>query len=177
MPWMLLGQEMPSGEKVELKKLLPQFIKSLFVVDMLLFILILPASWILYELAPDRALSQVSLLLTIYSSFVFFYIGYKVKMEKKFSERIVSVALVLTVFVLSFHIYNQYSITSKFADEYDKRIKYVMQENSLGRKNTVFFEHLPPSGMIYSDELSADSLSNIPFEKTYGLKFHVAVRK
>lgn len=177
LPWMLLGQEISSVSKIEVKKLLPRFLKSIFVIGALIFVLILPASWVLYELAPDRALSQVSLLLAIYASFAFFYTGYKVKIEKKFSQLIVSLGLVLSILILSFQIFNQYSIVNKFSDEYDKRIKYLLEENSSGRKNTVFLEPMPSSGMIYSDELSADTLGHAYLENVYGLKFHVAVKK
>ena len=79
--------------------------------------------------------------------------------------------------MLCFHIVNQYSITGNFSKEYDKRIEYLTKENNSGRENTVFLDPLPSSGMIYSDELSSDSTSNDPFEKTYNLKFHVAVKK
>ena len=177
LPWMLLGQEISTEEKVGAKQLIPKFIRSIFFIGALALIIILPASWVLYDLPPARALSQVSLLFTIYASLVFFYIGYKVQVEKKLFQVIVTGGLVLSVLILSLHVYNQYSITSKFSEDYDKRIKNVILENSIGRKNTLFFESLPPSGMIYSDELSSDSLSNTAFEKTYGLKFHVAVRK
>ncbi|MEK6615371.1 MAG: hypothetical protein AABZ32_04565 [Bacteroidota bacterium] len=176
-PWMLFGQNIASEEKVETKKLLSPFIKSIFLISILILILILPAAWILYDIPPARALSQVSLLLSSYASFIFFYIGYKIQIPKKIFQVIIFFALILSVIVLSFHSINQYSITRKFANESYKRIKYLLQENISGRKNTVFLEPLPASGMIYCDELSSDSTFNESFEKTYNLKFHVAVKK
>lgn len=104
LPWMILGQEISLKEKVEAKKLFHPFIKSIFITGILILILILPASWILYDLPPARALSQVSLLLSGYASFVFFYIGYKIQLPNKLSHVVISVALILSVLVLSFHI-------------------------------------------------------------------------
>ncbi|MBI4946418.1 MAG: hypothetical protein HY840_08460 [Bacteroidetes bacterium] len=177
LPWMLLGQKISSAEKIEAKKTLLPFTKSIFIIGALILVLILPASWVLYDLPPARALSQVSLFLAIYFSFIFFYIGYKINIAKKLSLVICLLGLALSVLALSFHNINQYTITSKFSKAFDNRIEYLLKENTSGRNTTMFLEPLPPSGMIYNDELSSDTLANTYFEKTYGLKFHLALRK
>jgi len=176
LPWMILGQTISSNNKIEIKKILPSFIKSILLIGSLILILILPASWILYDLPPARALSQISLLLSVYTSCFFFYIGHKIQITKKIIDRIIFFSSTASVCVLCFHIMNQHSITSNFSNEYDKRIEYVTKKNNSGRKNTAFIDPLPASSMIYSDELSTDSLSNIFFEKVYGLNFHLAVK-
>lgn len=177
LPWMILGQTLSSSNKIEVTKIFPLFIKSIFLIGIFILILILPASWILYDPPPARALSQASLLLSAYASFIFFYIGYKIQITKKITNLITFFASVTSVCILCFHIVNQYSITSNFSKEYDNRTAYILKENNMGRKNSIIFESLPSSGMIYSDELSSDSTSNEHFKKTYNLKFHVAVKK
>lgn len=177
LPWMILGQSFSSEKKERMNKFVVPFVKITILTGILIFILILPASWVLYDLPPARALSQISLLLSIYSSFIFFFIGYKIEIPKKITQPIMIAALVTSMCILCFHIVNQYSITSNFSKEYDNRITYVNNENTTDRENAIIFEPLPPSGMIYCGELSTDSTSNKFFEKTYSLKFHVAVKK
>ncbi len=174
MPWMLLGLQVSAKEKTDIKSLIPAFIKSVFGMAVLVLILIIPASWILYDLPPARALSQVSLLMAAYVSFVFFYIGYKVALPAKRIIKISVASLTVGVLILCFQVANQYTIAGKYAMEYDKRIMVATEHERAGRKTTLLFKPLPPSGMIYSDEYSADSLQNNYFEKLYGLSFHIA---
>jgi hypothetical protein len=82
-PWLLLGIKFSSDIKIKIKNLFYPFVKSILLMGLLILILIFPASFVLYDVPPARALSQVSLLLSIYVSFIFFYMGYKVQLPVK----------------------------------------------------------------------------------------------
>ncbi|TAL61887.1 MAG: hypothetical protein EPN85_03760 [Bacteroidetes bacterium] len=176
-PWVILGNLCSSEKKETVNGLLTIFLKSLVFMGMAILVLILPASWILYDLPPARALSQVSLLLTIYVSFLFFYIGYKIQLPQKFRKWTATVAMIAGIAVITFHLTDQYKVTGNFSKDYDGRITRIKREESTGRKNTLYFERLSPSGMLYSDEISSDSSLNKYFEKLCSPNFHVAVKK
>ncbi len=176
LPWIFLGKEFESKDKTEVKKIIPLFLKSTLLIGIIIFILILPASWVLYDLPPDRALSQVSLLLCAFAAVCSFYLGYKTALSLN-TVRILSLgALTGGLLLLGWHLQEQYSITKEYSDAYDSRLEKIIEEKKQGRTTPLSFEPLPPSGMLYSDELSPDSASNSSFEKIYGSGFQVTVK-
>lgn len=104
LPWLLLGQELSSGDKMEVRKTLLLFIKSVLTIGIFILILIFPASWVLYDLPPARALSQISLLLSMYVSFIFFYAGYKVHLRQSITYFVVMFSLIIGIIIISYHI-------------------------------------------------------------------------
>ena len=175
-PWVILGRIYSSENKLMPKQILTSFLKSIFIICIIIFILIIPASWILYDPPPARALLQISLILCSYSAFIFLYLGYKISLSEAVSKYVPFVSLFICIGILIFQIVNQFPITRVYAEEYDKRIEILNQQNKTARNTTYFFDHLRQSGMLYSDEISTDSTHNNYFEKAYNLKFHVALK-
>jgi hypothetical protein len=173
-PWMLLGQSFSSGENTKAANAFRMFIKSASWTGILIFLLIVPASWILYDPPPARALSQVSFLLSVYAALSFFYAGYKIEIHKRYVQTVSFTSLIISVCLISFHIFSQYRITSRYAAAYDAGISKVLKENEAGRTTYLQVDPLPESGMIYSDGLSPDTTGNQYYENVYGLTFHVS---
>lgn len=175
-PWLLVGYCFTAKEKIKKGSVVPLvFINGAFL-GATIYLLIFPASWILYDPPPARALSQVSLLLAGWFAFAFYWLGSRALISEKLIRPVCSVSLLIAAAFLLFHIYDQFTITKRFSAAYDARIARIIHETNAGRKNTLLFTPLPPSGMLYSDELSADSVKNEFFEKLYSPAFHVAAK-
>lgn len=168
-PWMALGKQ--TGIHAPSVRAL---LKIIVCTGAGIFLLILPASWILYDVPPARALSQVSLLLTISASAVFFFIGARI--SETAAQRASAVSLVTGMLVIGLLIVRQYPVATNFSREYDQRLFTLEQEKNAGRKEVLRFDPLPTAGMLYGDELSSDTSQNKYFEKVWGTDFSVVVK-
>lgn len=102
----------------------------------------------LKEPIPARAWTFSSFLLTVFFWFLFFVLGYKIKLKEQ-SARILSILIpsfVLTLLILN--IFNQYKITSNYAEHYDQLITELNVKVNKGEKDTLFVKPLPDPGML-----------------------------
>ncbi|MBI3503125.1 MAG: hypothetical protein HY063_15165 [Bacteroidetes bacterium] len=99
-PWIFIGETFSSERKTELKKLFSFLLKNIFIAGIVILVLVFPASWILYDVPPARALSQVSFFISAIASYVFFCIGYKFYLPARISKAVATIALTGAVVIL-----------------------------------------------------------------------------
>jgi hypothetical protein len=140
---------------------------------------VFPASYILSDTPPYRALTQVYFGLAVICSTGGFVIGNHFIFSKKFNAILFVSSSLLLIFFIGETGYSQFNITSKYSEALDKRIKLLNDLNCNGNKKLVVLEKLPPSGMLYSAEISTDSLhyNNVNLKKGLKLNFNVKLEE
>lgn len=174
-PWLILGNFFSvHSQKVNVYSLLPVIKKYFFVLLVLIFIFLIPTSFIMSELGPDRALAQISFLVTFCFAALFFIVGYKVEIREKLFRPLRILSIVFSIGILSYHLADQFYITKKYAEAYDQRMEMLKTLDRAGQKNTVELQPLLFSGMLYSAEISDDTthFSNYFLEYSLHLKYH-----
>jgi hypothetical protein len=133
------------------------------------------------ETGPARILFFVTFLLSTYLSILSFLVGYFQVMSSHFYTNILKRTSLITAFsVLLFQLIQQTSISSTYASQNDERIAFITELNNRVHKDTlIYLTPLPPSGMLYSAEITADTnhFTNKELRMGYHLKFHVALEK
>ncbi|MCX6295448.1 MAG: DUF6056 family protein [Bacteroidetes bacterium] len=146
----------------------------------ILFIFYWMVAYVMVESGPPRVLFLVSFLLSIYCCCIFFFVGYKGILNKKYFEVFKITGLVLGFGMMIFLIFSQYKTASTYAKAYDLRIDYILELNNRIEKDTVIIlTPLPPSGMLYSSEITNDTshFTNKELRLGYKLKYHVISEK
>jgi hypothetical protein len=169
LPFVYLGYRLSVTENKAPKSLM-QIAAHLLKCGMLYLVLIYsynyPITYLLAVPGPDRALAFASLLTYLLFAYSFFYIG----MYYRF--HLFKWAWITLFFCLGFNIYNgadQYLITSKYAEAYDKWM--VLLDSEKEQMNNIELEPLPPSGMICT---AASELQFLQHEK--GLKATIVIK-
>ncbi|HXB38896.1 MAG TPA: DUF6056 family protein [Bacteroidia bacterium] len=159
-----------------LKKVL-FFAGCLFV--LLGLVTVFPASYVLSDTPPYRALTQLYFGLTVICCAGGFVIGNHFNFSKKFSSILFIFSSFLLLFFIGKTVYQQFNIASKYSAAIDKRIELLNNLNCNGNKKLVVLEKLPPSGMLYSAEISTDSLhyNNVNLKKGLKLIFNVRLEE
>ena len=134
---------------------------------------IIPASYILYDVLPARALSQVTFLLSATMALIFFLLGRNSTLPNGIPKLIFSRGLALLPLLVGYTAFQQYNYAKNFSTQYDERITDLKKLQQAGDTNTVIVKPLPPSGFLYSDDLSTDSINNVPYKKIVGLDFQL----
>lgn len=142
----------------------------------LMYISLIPASYIMSDRGPDRSLTIIAFLLTLLFAYIFTFLGYK--KHDQIGNSVTSAALILSSGMLIYTTIQQYSIVEQYSSEVDKRIELVLKENKKGRTEPMELKPLPPGGYYYSTELSADTTfyKNTFFKQHYGLNFSCYVK-
>jgi len=173
-PWLVLGKYFSPGI---LKKSLPDILLSVkkyfFLLLALIFVFLIPTSFIMSELGPDRALSQISFLVCFAFSLLFFFIGYSVEINNRIVKFLKTGTLVITIGILLFHLNEQFSAAKKYANAFDQRINILKELNRTKENEVIELYPLPSPGMIYSAEISEDTgyFTNNFLEYAFHLKF------
>ncbi len=134
-----------------------KFVISLLILVLLAYCLMFPACYVLSEMGPDRSLSQVVLLTSIFCATWAFILGYRcvdrANILRYFSYvatgAIISSLIVITIL--------QFNTVSAYANTLDKRTAGLLKLQSKRNTNTVTLKALPPSGFLYSAEISPDT--------------------
>lgn len=178
MPWLVLGNALsPLSEKVKLFSFIKGNLKFLLLFTALVFIFLIPTSFVMAELGPDRSLSQVSFLIAFAFALLFFKTGYCVEIKKTLLQPVKMFVAVCAVAVLLFHVINQYMVTKEYAIAYDKRMHYLLQLKNQQQKETVSLNALPASGMLYSAEISTDTAYFANTFLEYGLHLPFSTKR
>lgn len=147
----------------------------------LLFIYYLLVAFVMVETGPARILFFVTFLLSVYLSIVSFLIGfYKIIHSQSYKNILRRTSLIAAFSVLLFQLIQQTSISNTYASQNDERIAFITELNNRLHKDTlIYLNPLPPSGMLYSAEITADTnhFTNKELRMGYNLKFHVALEK
>ena len=156
MPYLLLFSApfllMKSREKnISLKK-----IRNGSIVYIILSIASLaPTSLVMSETGPARSLVVFSIL--GFSFFIFILLelkkGVSISLQNKFALLIMMCS---SIFLIQ-KIYTQYKVVNLFAEKYDMRIDHLQKLKAEGFTGVATLQPLPNSGLLYFDELSADT--------------------
>jgi hypothetical protein len=140
-----------------------------------LFIYQFPVTYITQEIAAYRALFPITLF-SLLASFAIYYnlgqISILTLTQLRFGL-VVSLLIVLSINIYT--LITQLNILPKYANAYDKRIVYLL--NNKKNDNYISVERLPNSGLLYSAEISTDSIhfSNIHLKRGLDLKSPVVL--
>ncbi|MCX6291501.1 MAG: hypothetical protein NT126_07025 [Bacteroidetes bacterium] len=156
-PWMVLGRHFSKNENEGLEKIFFQLVKFFAAFVMLSFLSFIPSSFLLGETGPFRTWILISLYLTILCSATGFYLGYKADWNDKLLLRFFSVSMMVLILLTTIHIIQQKEITSEYSTAVDKRINVLVQMKNRTDQSIIVLEPLPPPGMLFSSEISADS--------------------
>lgn len=150
----LTGQQVGSITKPSLSVFLKKHKRLLWLVPVLILVMILPATLVMSGPPPDRALLQVSFVFTILFLFLFFEAGRRVKLLQ-IKKKILTILSFSALFLMiTYHLFTQSFITRHYAKAYDERMASLKKLKAAGEKGMVELKPLPPSGMIYSAEIS-----------------------
>jgi hypothetical protein len=153
-PWIYLGSIHSSDETIFLEKIFLRVVQFVLVFLVVSFICLFPVSWLLGESGPFRAWILVTLALSFFCAASGFYIGRYTQWNKKYLSRIVYVTMVAAILFLVIIILDQQKAASAYSEAVDGRMKILKVTR---QKETIVLESLPPSGMLYSAEISDDS--------------------
>jgi hypothetical protein len=130
---------------------------SLLLLVILVYILIFPSCYVLSEIGPDRSLSQVVLVIAIFCSSWAFIFGYRCVKTAGLLRYFSYCALsVIIVFLIVINIM-QFQTVSAYATGLDKRTSDLMKLKQQNNSKTIALKALPPSGFLYSAEISPDT--------------------
>ncbi len=180
-PFLIIGDSCKSSPINNLKIPFRSFFYTTSIAFViLLFIFYWMVAYVMVESGPPRVVFLVSFLLSVYCCCVFFYAGYKKILNKKQLDLTKKTGLILGSGMMIFLIFSQYKTTSAYAKAYDQRIDYILELNKITEKDTlIILNPLPPSGMLYSAEISNDTshFTNRELRLGYNLKYHVISEK
>ena len=129
------------------------------------------------EAGPLRSWHHISLYLTVVSFFVFFYAGYISPKESLLRTNYLSIVYSVILLLNLAMLINQYQVVSFYAISIDERNEYLTELNKKNTSGTVRIKKLPPSGFLFSQEISSDKndFTNQYMKQGLNLKYDVVV--
>ena len=128
------------------------------------------------ETGPDRALSIISLTTAIYFAVVFYLLGTGLRFHTKLSKIFVLISGALIGLFMCLTLFNQYKLSKKFVTEYDIRAT-LLQGKKVNNQTQLFeLNKLPPSGMLYWEEISKDTSYFVNQHLKLGLNLPFSVK-
>lgn len=171
-PWFLTGMVQPFKQ---ISILIVKQASMAFLI--LLFISLGPVVFIMSEMGPERAWTQISIYLVLYSSILAAYAGSM--LHGRYNVQQVTRVYAVTAFLYVLATGVPAGIQAKiYASAYDNRmldLKNLKRDNDV--PNLVVLEKLPPSGWLHSAEISSrpDHFTNQHLKKYLGLNFDVVI--
>ena len=166
-------------KKIDKKKTIKPFFISILVLFILLYILLFPSCYILSEAGPDRSLSMIIITVAIFIASWFYYIGKNCIKNNLFIKKLFFTSMAIIIFFLSTLCIMQFRIDSKYASTVDIRESFLKDIQKNKNKKTITITKLPPSGFLYSAEISADTnyFGNEHYRLGLFLDFKVSISK
>lgn len=178
-PFYFFGNELKKKNRFlllnySLKKII---VTSFVLFNTLLFLSYLPVCYIMGEAGPLRSWHHISLYLTVVSFFVFFYAGYISPKESLLRTNYLSIVYSVILLLNLAMLINQYQVVSFYAISIDERNEYLTELNKKNTSGTVRIKKLPPSGFLFSQEISSDKndFTNQYMKQGLNLKYDVVV--
>ena len=175
MPWFFLGAFYKGSSYTKIKAGI-SIINLTIVFIITLVILFIPTTFILSETGPDRALSIISLITTVYFALLFFLFGTMFNPLSAWWKRAYIIFTLGGIFVLIFTIYNQYSLLRDFDRAYDDRIFQLEKAKKENFSGVLELNKLPASGFIYWEEISTDTSYFVNMHLKAGLELPFSVK-
>jgi hypothetical protein len=141
-------------------------------------ILVFPSCYTLSDIAPDRGLSQVIILWTAFFSAWAFKLGHHITISKKIALTLFKSCIVVIILNSAIVGFVQIPVMASYTKALDKRISLLKELQKRGNTKTITLSKLPPSGFLYSAEISKDSsyFVNVHLQKGLLLDFNVKLR-
>jgi len=132
-----------------------------------------PLYYAFNAIGPERAMSAISLMLTIIFCLFFLYMGLRLSIKHAYVVMIV--ISLSSIALLSYYVVKQYKITHAYAENYDSRCIYLESLPHVNVQDTIEVKGLPDSGMLPNGDITddPDHFININFMKALGLNFKV----
>lgn len=131
-----------------------------------------PVAFIMSEMGPERAWTQITLWLVIYASALACYAGAALKRRYNVNNVLRIYAAIALIYILATGVPEVF-VAFKYSKAYDERVKLVLQQSSAGRTQLLELKPLPYAGWLHSAELSEDSthFNNVFLKEFLNLKF------
>ncbi len=178
-PWIFLGNFLGKGRvKPENSKFGMTVLVSTGLLLVLTVISLFIPAYLLSEMGPKRSLTQISVYLLVWSTFLSVYAGYRLELNQKALIAVFYISVLSCMIILGLAIVSQQAIASSYARALDKRVSYLQGLKEKGNKAWVKLEPLPASGYLYSAEISTDTshFSNVQFQKSLSLNFKISLK-
>jgi len=172
-PWYFLGNAQSGVSTLTRIEFIKRLKFYLLATVIAVFVLILPAVLLLHETPPNRALSQVSLLLCVVVSYLFYLSGSYFRVVESTMKWLRIGAFFLSFFLMGFLLLQQYFTAGVYAKAYDERVALIKNHRKVNAP--LFLKPLPSCGLLYSAEISFDSsfYSNRHLQKAFGIKYGI----
>jgi hypothetical protein len=144
-----------------------------FVFSVVYFYLI---AYVLSETGPARLWFLVSFVFSILVCCIVFYAGYSQLLSPRQMTILKKVSMIVSFLILIMLLIQQYSITKTYALAYDERKKFLQGLNDHLKADTVIrVPALPPPGMLYGAEITADTnhYTNQHLRLGYNLNYQI----
>ena len=173
-PWYFLGNARSGVSTLTRIEFIKRLKFYLLATVIAVFVLILPAVLLLHETPPNRALSQVSLLLCVVVSYLFYLSGSYFRVVESTMKWLRSGDFFLSFFLMGFLLLQQYFTAGAYAKAYDERVALIKNHRKVNAP--LFLKPLPSSGLLYSAEISVDSsfYSNRHLQKAFGIRYGIS---
>ena len=116
-----------------------------------------PTCYVLSEIGPERSLSQVVLVISVFCSVWAFVFGYRFVKNLNILRYFFYCALSLILTSIIVINILQFRLVSIYANELDKRTTTLLKLQHLNNRKTITIDALPSSGFLYSAEISSDT--------------------
>ncbi len=178
MPWFFFGSFNKGSGYTKIKAGITMInISLLFFIT--LIILFIPTTFIMSETGPDRALSIVSLITTVYFAILFFLFGTMFNPNSLWWKRTQIIFSLAAISFLILTILNQYPIIRNFTKAYNERMKDLDKAKTEKYNGVLELNKLPSSGYLYWAELSQDTsyFVNKHLKEGLELPFSVTIKE
>jgi hypothetical protein len=178
--WIMLGAHMstvPRGIAAgfNLRRL---FFVSVALLAVCVLCIIVPLKFTFNSYGPIRAWMPLNLLITVLSAVWCFIIGCRIRrvQELKWLRYVIMLPVIAVLFTI---IIKQCPVVTAYAAAYDTRVNYLTELNRGNKRSAVMIQPLPPAGMLFDEELSADTSSsaNRYLKDVLELRFNVSVEE
>lgn len=133
-------------------------------------------AYLMSETGPARLWFFVTFLFSIYCCLLSFYAGYHLMIGEKAGRRVQCAGSIAAIVILSYCLIHQSDLVSRYSTSFDNREKALKEFNRQARADTVVVvPALPPSGMLYPAEITADTTHYKNQHLRQGYKLHFQV--
>jgi len=177
--WFFVGTSLNRSEKGKtFYSFTKKFFVSLTILVIITAIMIFPSCYTLSDIVPDRGLSQVIISWTAFFSAWAFKSGHHITISKNIASTLFRLSIVIMILNSAIVGFVQIPVMASYTKAFDKRTSLLKELQKKGNTKTITLNKLPPSGFLYSAEISKDSsyFVNVHLQKGLLLDFNIKLR-
>ena len=130
---------------------------SLVIMVIVTTIMVFPMCYTLSDIAPNRGLSQVIILWAAFVSAWAFKLGCHLNVSKTLSSTLFKISILVIIVNTAIAGYLQLPVIHTYSKALENRTSMLKELQRKGNTKTITLEKLPPSGYLYSTEVSSDT--------------------